>query len=44
MTFPDGFEEGRLVVIFYDGADNVIIKPADFYDDGGCADGHPQRR
>ena len=25
VTFPDGFEEGRLVVMFYDGADNVII-------------------
>ena len=30
MTFPDGFEEGRLVVMFYDGADNVIIKPLIF--------------
>ena len=30
VTFPDGFEEGRLVVMFYDGADNVIIKPLIF--------------
>lgn len=30
LTFPDGFEEGRLVVMFYDGADNVIIKPLVF--------------
>jgi putative D-tyrosyl-tRNA(Tyr) deacylase len=30
VTFPDGFEEGRLVVMFYDGEDNVIIKPLVF--------------
>lgn len=27
VTFPEGFEQGSLTVMFYDGEDNVIIKP-----------------
>ena len=30
VTFPADFEEGRLIVMFYDGADNVVLKPLVF--------------
>ena len=30
VTFPEGFEQGLLTVMFYDGVDNVIIKPLSF--------------
>lgn len=30
VTFPSDFESGGIVVMFYDGADNVILKPLHF--------------
>lgn len=39
VTFPDGFERGSLIVMFYDGEENMILKPLVFTTYDGEATG-----